>query len=166
MTCLETDMKGFLFASSLLVLVLSASLCVGQSHGCWSSNGRLPGLRRPAPLSLADLDATDAPALFWRGYKHYWRAEYGAAVVYFEAATILVEEDARYWYYRALSERSLGESRAAQRSLARAIELHEAGKPRADRIGVVLERVQGPLRLWLRYGVERRPGLLDRFGTR
>src|SRR5206468_2848701 len=144
-SCPEVSMKAVLFTASLLVLVPSASPCVGQPQGgrcrtdCQSvlPHKRQPVVRRPQAMSIAGLTAEDALGLFWQGYKRYWRGEHGEAWVYFEAATRLID-DARYWYYRALAERALGQSKAAQQSRDRAVELHEEGKPRADRIGLVL----------------------------
>jgi tetratricopeptide (TPR) repeat protein len=118
--------------------------------------GQRPGPRtlELPPLRTERLTAQAAPALFWQGYGLYWQREYAGALTYFEAATRLAADDARNWYYRALAERALGNHVAARKSRQRAVELHDQGKPRADVIGLALERVQGPLRQWLREGDE------------
>jgi hypothetical protein len=111
--------------------------------------------RRPVklpPLSTERLTAKDAPELFWQGYRLYWGREYAEALTYFEAATRLAPDDARPWYYRALAERALEDHESAGKSRQRAVDLHQRGKPRADLVGLALERVQGPLRRWLREG--------------
>jgi tetratricopeptide (TPR) repeat protein len=111
------------------------------------------GSARPArkgPLATEKMRAEHAPELYWAGYNLYRQRDYAEALRYFEAATRLADNDARYWYYRALSERALGDEDGARRSARRAGELHRQGKPRADVVGLALEQVQGPLRLWLR----------------
>ncbi len=99
--------------------------------------------RKPLPaLKLEDWTADDAPLLFWSGYTLYWNEEHEEALVRLDAA-VKLDADARSWYFKSLTETALGEERAARASLAKAAELHLGGKPRADLIGNVLERVQG-----------------------
>jgi hypothetical protein len=53
----------------------------------------------------------------------------------------LADNDARFWYYKSLAEKALGDDRAAAASLDRAIELHLAGKPGAALIANVLDKL-------------------------
>jgi hypothetical protein len=103
-----------------------------------------------ANLDLRGLTAKDAERLFWLGCKHYWQGDLEEALAYVEAATELFEDDARFWYYRALSESALGQEKRADESLRRAVELHLRGLPAASAISQALERVQGEPRMRLR----------------
>ncbi len=105
----------------------------------------------PPALDQTGLKAGDAPELYRRGYALYWQGDRSGALPYFVAATRLAD-DARYWYYRALAERALGNPGEAARSLRRANDLERRGRPRGDVLGLALERVQGPARRWLRDG--------------
>jgi hypothetical protein len=113
-----------------------------------------PPRRMSAPRATLDTRGlkTTGQELYWHGYKLYWESDYAEAWKYFEAATRMAD-DARYWYYRALSERALGDE-AARESLLRGAELERQGKPHGDQVGLALERIQGPVRTWLR-SVER-----------
>jgi tetratricopeptide (TPR) repeat protein len=115
------------------------------------ARGGAPQRHMPPALEQTGLKAGDAPELYRRGYALYWQGDWAGALPYFEAATRLAD-DARYWYYRALAERALGNHAGAARSLRRANDLERRGRPRGDVLGLALERVQGPLRRWLREG--------------
>jgi tetratricopeptide (TPR) repeat protein len=106
------------------------------------------------PISLDGLKATDAPKLFWRGYNLYWQGEYEAAWQRFDAAARLADDDARYWYYKALTELALGRDDDAAKSRQRGAELQVRARPSAEAIGRALERIQGPRRMWLREGLD------------
>jgi hypothetical protein len=110
------------------------------------STPRRPAQRRTT-LDIRGMTALAAPDLYWRGYALYWDGEYAAAWKYFEAATRLAD-DARYWYYRALTERVLGDD--GRESLQRGADLERQGKPHGEQVGLALERIQGPVRTWLR----------------
>src|SRR5262249_41579908 len=56
-------------------------------------------LRQRESLSTQGLAGGDAPELFWKGYRLYWQRDYTEALRYFEAATRLADNDARFWYY-------------------------------------------------------------------
>jgi hypothetical protein len=94
--------------------------------------------------------------LFWAGHALYWRGEHEEALVRFEAAVKLSGRDARFWYFKGLTESALGEERRSAESLGRAVELHLEGSPRADLIGIALERVQGAERARLRLMLDSR----------
>lgn len=99
--------------------------------------------KRLAPLDVAGLTVNDAELLFCRGVRSYWNGQHSESLQRLEAATKIADNDARYWYFRSLSERAAGETTAAETSLRRAAKLHVQGLPRADVIGLALERVQG-----------------------
>jgi len=64
-------------------------------------------------------------------------------------ATELNPQDARYWYFRALAERALGEMEMARDSARRAAALKVLHRPDETEIGLALERVQGAERRFL-----------------
>jgi hypothetical protein len=107
-------------------------------------------------IDISRMQPSDAIDLFWQGYSLYWKQEYGEAREYLVAATRLNGEDARFWYYRALTEVALGNDSAADGALNRAVTLHHQGLPRTDVIGRSLERVQGPTRMMLREAYDSR----------
>jgi hypothetical protein len=122
----------------------------GSTNGFVSTSlGEPVRVRRKPSLDLTRLRAADAPDLFYRGCREYWQRDYSEALAYLEAATKLAD-DARFWYFRALAERALGEKAESERSLARAVVLHREGKPDGESVGLALERVQGSLRMWIR----------------
>jgi tetratricopeptide (TPR) repeat protein len=104
--------------------------------------------REPRPRRRVAL-ARDPEDLFWRGYRLYWQRRYADALDFLDAAVELRGNDARFWYYKALAERALGEAGEAAASVRRANALREQNSPPLDLIGVALERVQGPDRRFL-----------------
>jgi hypothetical protein len=127
-------------------------LGIGNGNGATNTAParRLASVRRSS-FDLKALKATDAPGLYWLGLRLYGERDHAEALAHFEAASF-VADDARYWYFRALSERALGDLEAARASARRGNELERRGLPRADLLGPALERVPGPLRRWLREG--------------
>jgi tetratricopeptide (TPR) repeat protein len=114
-------------------------------------------VRKPArPIDVSGLTAADADRLFWKGYRLFWLSRHEEALVLFNATVDLFGEDARYWYFKSLSESALGEHIDAYRSLRRAVDLHLEGKPHAELIGRALERVQGESRMKLRQALDYR----------
>lgn len=95
-------------------------------------------------------DAKDPSALYWRARTYYWQGDKGAALALLIRATELDAQDARYWYFRALAERAVGENEAAKESARRAAALKMLRHPDELQIGLALERVQGAERKYLR----------------
>jgi hypothetical protein len=93
--------------------------------------------------------AGDPDALFWRGYGLYWEGRYADALEYLEGAVALRGQDPRYWSYKALAERKLGYDREASASARQAVALRLQNRPGSADVGTVLERVQGPDRVFL-----------------
>jgi tetratricopeptide (TPR) repeat protein len=115
------------------------------------------GARKALPkIDVSRLTRDDATLMFWTGYTLYWQKEYDEALVRLDAAVKLADNDARFWYYKSLVEKALGEDRAATASLDRAVELHLEGKPRVDLIGNVLEKIQGDERRRLARALENK----------
>lgn len=130
------------------------------------TNGASPnGASEPAVpngngrVSVDGLKAADAPKMFWLGYRLFWQGEHESAWRQFDAAARLADDDARYWYFKALTEQAMGRNDEAVKSRRRGAELQATAKPNAEAVGRALERVQGPQRMWLREG-------LDTLGTR
>jgi tetratricopeptide (TPR) repeat protein len=105
--------------------------------------------RQETRLGRRVLRASDPEDLFWRGYRLHWERRYLDALDMLEAAVELRGNDARFWYYKALTEKALGQDRAAVESVRRANVLRQQNSPSFDLIGVALERVQGPDRRFL-----------------
>jgi tetratricopeptide (TPR) repeat protein len=105
--------------------------------------------RREAGPGRRVLRASDPEDVFWRGYRLYWQRRYQDALDMLDAAVELRGNDARFWYYKALAERALGQDRAALESVRQANLLRQQNSPSFDLIGVALERVQGPDRRFL-----------------
>jgi outer membrane biosynthesis protein TonB len=91
----------------------------------------------------------DADTLFWRGYKLYWQRQYPAALESLSAAVDVRAGDARYWYYKALTERALGDEGAAVASLRQGAAWRSRNSPSLDVLLGSLERVQGPDRQFI-----------------
>jgi tetratricopeptide (TPR) repeat protein len=108
-----------------------------------------PDVQGEVPPVPPPLGPRDADAIFWRGYELYWAGRYEEALELFDEAVEARGDDARYWYYRALTEKVLGIADEAAESVKQAIELRRLGKPGLDLIGLALERVQGPDRAFI-----------------
>jgi tetratricopeptide (TPR) repeat protein len=103
----------------------------------------------PAPAQESKAGGVEAGRVFWVGYRSYWQGDYDRALAGFDAAVRLDEQDARFWYYKALAERALGHVEAAEESARRGRELHAALKPKPELVDAALERVQGQERRFL-----------------
>jgi hypothetical protein len=97
---------------------------------------RLPSVKEPLPL-------------YWRARSFYWQGDAEMALALLIRATELNPQDARYWYFRALAERALGEMEMARDSARRAAALKVLHRPDETEIGLALERVQGAERRFL-----------------
>ena len=85
----------------------------------------LPPVPPPANLddglqASRDVKAEEAERLFWVGYRSYWQGDYDKALVSFDGAVRIDDRDARFWYYKALTE-------------LRTRQLHPRGRGRAAR---------------------------------
>jgi hypothetical protein len=97
--------------------------------------------------------AKDPSALYWRARSLYWQGDVEMALALLIRATELDAQDARYWYFRALAERALGQIRMAKYSALRAEALKILHRPDETEIGLALERVQGAERRFLNEAV-------------
>lgn len=97
-----------------------------------------------------------------QGYHCFWRGDLASAVQHFDNAIQLGPDAALFYYYRALTYKRLGKDHLAQGDVVAGVHLeHRLYDPtRAEtpdspqhspdvHISTQLERVQGPLRLWL-----------------
>jgi hypothetical protein len=103
-------------------------------------------------IDVRGLKPEAAPELFWTGYKLFWQRDYHTAWQQFDAAVRVRATDARFWYYKALTERILGDAEAAEASRQQGARLEARSGSQAEDLGKALERVQGEPRLWLRRG--------------
>ena len=74
---------------------------------------RPPDLPPPPPANLddgiqglRDAKPDEGDRLFWVGYRSYWQGDYDKALVSFDGAVRIDDRDARFWYYKALTERA------------------------------------------------------------
>ena len=103
--------------------------------------------RTVAPVAVTD--RTRAMAAFSLGCDSFWKGDYQTALTQFDTAVELAGDDARFWYFKGLSEKALGIDDAVD-SLARAVTLDLEAAPSAKRqISESLQRIQGRLRLQL-----------------
>lgn len=106
--------------------------------------------------STQGLRFADAGDIYARGVQLFYAGQVTEALARFDAAIRLDANDARSWYYKSLCETALGDKAAAAKSTERAVALHLQGRPPAEQIGPVLERIQGPPRLLLREAIDAR----------
>ena len=83
------------------------------------------------------------------GYRSYWQGDFDKALVSFGGAIRIDDRDARFWYYKALTERALGDFGRADASVRRGRELHASDRAKAGLVAAALERVQGADRRFL-----------------
>ncbi|MBI1914154.1 MAG: hypothetical protein HYS12_05365 [Planctomycetes bacterium] len=101
------------------------------------------------PLDLTGRKPEDAEEFYRKGYALYWDGRVDEALAQFRAAVTLRDEDARFWAYRALAEKALGDLDAARASARKAARYQKEGLPGGEAFGLALERVQGAERRFL-----------------
>ena len=88
--------------------------------------------------------------LFGRASSLFWARNYREALEILAAAVQLGPEDPRLWYYKGFAELALGQERAGEQSLAKAIYLHQTCTPEdQSEVATAISRVQGRFRLML-----------------
>jgi|GEM_PF-6933902 len=88
--------------------------------------------------------------LFGRAATLYWARHYREALVLLESAVKLAPEDPRLWYFKGFAELASGDNAAGERSLAKAIYLHETCSPEDKaKVAAAVSRVQGKFRVML-----------------
>jgi len=80
------------------------------------------------------------------GYELYWSGHQNEALSAFKNALNYSNGDARYWYYKGLSELALGDDQAAHASFSQGVRLELRNMPDSQTVGVALVRLQGPVR--------------------
>jgi Flp pilus assembly protein TadD len=105
---------------------------------------------RPSLEECKELAATEAPGLLLtRGFRHYWQGRYTEALAHFEGALFKDPSNPHTWYGKALAERALGDVRAADVSLAKAVSLHGDSQTADSVFTFLLERLPTPEKRWL-----------------
>jgi tetratricopeptide (TPR) repeat protein len=133
----------------LEVLGRSLAAVLREVNGIYEiAFGKEAVAREPVP-DLSGLGPRDAEGIFARARRLYWDGEYAEALSNLRKAVALRELDARFWSFKALAERALGEREAAVASARRAAALRKLDLPDPDTFGVSLERVQGAERRFL-----------------
>jgi tetratricopeptide (TPR) repeat protein len=100
----------------------------------------------PPPIDLTGKGRKDAERYYGEGFHLYFQRQYGEALRHFEAAATLSNGDARYFYFRGLSELALDDHAAADRSFDHAARIEYSGNRQTLQVAVALERIQGPAR--------------------
>jgi Flp pilus assembly protein TadD len=109
---------------------------------------------RLTALTEDDLASRPAAEQFATGLSHYHAGNYAAAATEFDAAATAEPANPKYAYFAALAQAKSGYADLAEQSLVRAVQLEQASP--IQNWGQVMERVQGPERLWLEAGRQRR----------
>jgi hypothetical protein len=97
---------------------------------------------------------TDPDLLYRQARTLYWQGDSEAALELLTRAIELDAQDARFWCFRALAERALGDQTAARASAERGAALRLLQKPNSAIVGLALERVQGAERWFLCHAVD------------
>jgi hypothetical protein len=100
----------------------------------------------PKPITPMRTSAS----LYQEAVSLYWHGDSAAALERFSAAVERDSQDAATWYYKALTERSLGKLTEAKESARRGAALETLNRTANSQVGLALERVQGPDRKFLR----------------
>lgn len=143
-----------LILSLLLPMLPSPALGQGQRDTKRSdSKGVAPGKGTDRAGKTAHAEKTrpipgGTGHLYSMGYNFYWARDYDDALFYLKSATE-IEDDARFWIYRGLTEHALGREREAKASVTRAWELVDHGRTGKQAFNSAIERVQGRSRYWL-----------------
>jgi len=98
-------------------------------------------LRLPREAELVDDYPGDAAVCFSLGRDAYLKRDYIAARAYFTHAVQLNDQDARFWYFKALAEFAMNQPKLAAASAGRGKDLQARGLPRAEAITAAFERV-------------------------
>jgi hypothetical protein len=112
----------------------------------------------PLPHSIYAVTPTrvlaDVATLYGRARSDYRDGRLAAALDSINRAVEQETQDARLWYMKALVERRLGRTDAAESSAQHGAAVELLNRPSASEMGAALEFVQGAERQWLR-GPER-----------
>ncbi|MCR9116448.1 MAG: hypothetical protein NXI22_05780 [bacterium] len=100
---------------------------------------------QPQSKEITAIDRESAEFAYGEGCHRFWEGEYETALKFFSEATASDSSDARYWYYKGMTETLLGSDVAAV-SLGAAVRL-ESGQRRSAEVSEALQRVQGSFRL-------------------
>lgn len=114
----------------------------------------------PATIRTGPPPAPDALTLYSRAHSAYRNHEYSDALRLIDQAIEANANDPRFWYIKAVTERMLGKTKAAEDSAQRAAAVEVLVRPEPRQIYEALETVQGADRAWLR-NVERLSLRLD-----
>src|SRR5262249_5951074 len=102
------------------VVVAAPAPVVAVASASTTARGSPPtdGLARELML-IRSREATDPELLYRQARTSYWHGDSEAARELLTRAIELDAQDARFWYFRALAERALGDQRAARASAER-----------------------------------------------
>ncbi len=108
---------------------------------------------RATPITEETLEAWKAlptNTLYGKALDAYWDKDHRAALEMFWILVSNEPGDSRFWYYKALTERAMGDATAARGSAQRGAALEYLDPEQAKMVNNVLERVQGLDRQFLR----------------
>jgi hypothetical protein len=105
---------------------------------------------RPSAEECKELAASQAPGvLVTRGFGHYWKGQYTEALAHFEGALLNDPSDPHSWYGKALAERALGDVKAANASLDKAVHLDGDRQTPDSTFTFLLERLPSADKSWV-----------------
>ncbi len=97
-------------------------------------------------------DAGNATYHYNQGRSAFWAKDYAKAMLYFDDAISLDPTEPLYWYYRGMIFRNQGNERRAVHDIRLGANMERINRRQgrnSDYLLLALERVQGPMRLWL-----------------
>jgi tetratricopeptide (TPR) repeat protein len=105
---------------------------------------------RPSMEECKELAETQAPGmLLTRGFSHYWKGRYTEALAHFEGALLKDPSNPHTWYGKALAERAIGDVRAANASLDKAVHLHADSQVPEATFTFLMERLPTAEKQWV-----------------
>jgi hypothetical protein len=103
----------------------------------------------PRDDQLVDDYPKDALACYTHGRAAYLRRNFGEARAYLTRAVKLHDQDARFWYFKALAELAMGRRDLANQSAQRGKDLAARSLPAAEQIRLSLQGVPAEARQFL-----------------
>ena len=97
-------------------------------------------------------DADNATYHYNQGRSAFWSKDYDKAMRYFDDAIALDPTEPLYWYYRGMIFRNQGNDRRAKHDIVIGANMERINRKQGkspDYLLTALERVQGPMRLWM-----------------
>lgn len=112
-----------------------------QASGQWVA-------ARPV-FTTSTAEPLNAEHLYNKAMTHYWDGRYAEARDCLDSAIGQAPNNPSAWYFKGLCELTLGDGLAAQASVKQGAAIQATNESLSHEVGRSLERVQGPVRLWI-----------------